>query len=394
MVGALRVAYMHNAVIVDAVRTPIGRRDGGLKTVHPEDLAAATIEAVIERQHIDGRAIGDVILGCVTQTGEQSSNIARSAALSAGLPESVGGITIDRQASSSLAAIGAAQRGVEAGAYDVVVAGGVESMTRVPSGSDIYYGPGRPFGSRMRARYEMVPPGVAAQQLATKHGFGRTLLDDLSAESHDRAMAAAAARSFAAETIAVETNAGQITADECVTGASREELAAFPPSFDGSESITAGNTAAIGDGAAALLIADDRVCADLDLTPAARFVAYASSGCDPQAPFDGVVPVTQQVLERAGLALSDVGRFEIHESFASVVAYWLEAFGDGNTQALWSRTNVRGGAIALGDPIGASAARSLTTLVHELRRSGDRFGMVVTAGGGDATACIIETITS
>ncbi|MGH9277794.1 MAG: thiolase family protein [Acidimicrobiales bacterium] len=387
---------MDHAVIIDAVRTPVGRRNGQLRDWHPVDLAAEPLRALVERNRLDPAVIDDVILGCLTQTGEQGLNVARNTVLAAGFPESVPGTTVDRQCGSSQQAVHFAAQGVIAGAYDVVVAGGVESMTRVPMGSSIVNGPGMPFGPRVTQRYQptggLVPQGLAAEAIAEHWDLSREALDAYSLESHRRAAAATDEKRFRSEIVpvTVEGKRGkvQMKADEGIRrDTSLEALAGLKPSFvqDGGR-VTAGNSSQISDGAAAALIMSERRAAHLGVRPRARFVAFAVVGVDPVAMLTGPIPATGKVLERAGLTLDDIDLIEVNEAFASVVLAWAA-----DVHADLDRVNVNGGAIALGHPLGASGARILATLVAELERRAARYGlMVMCEGGGMANATIIE----
>ncbi|MDH3308592.1 MAG: thiolase family protein [Acidimicrobiia bacterium] len=391
---------MRTAVIVDAVRTPIGRRSGGLEGIHPVDLAAIPLEALVERNEIDPGLVEDVIMGCVMQTGEQGLNVGRNAALAAGLPESVAGTTVDRQCGSSQQAVHFAAQGVMAGAYDVVIAAGVESMSRVPMGVTARQGPGAPFGPRMLERYAhgLVPQGISAELMAEKWALTRKELDELSFESHMRAARAAREGRFQGQIIPVGVKsgarAGVMIDDEGIRpDTSVTQLASLKPAFQADGVVTAGNSSQISDGAAAVLIMGEDKAGELGLSPMARFVSFSLAGVDPVLMLSGPIPATTKALERAGLEMSRIDLFEINEAFASVVAAWRIEHGGGDSQALWERTNVNGGAIALGHPLGASGARLLTTLVHELVRTGGTYGLqAMCEGGGMANGLIIERI--
>ncbi len=386
-----------DAVIVDAVRTPIGKRNGKLKDWHPVDLAAEALHALVERNDLDPGVVDDVIMGCLTQTGEQGLNVGRNAALAAGFPESVPGTTVDRQCGSSQQALHFAAQGVMAGAYDVVIAAGVESMTRVPMGSTIYNSPGMPFGARMTQRYQpaggLVPQGVSAERVAAQWGLTREDLDAYSLESHRRAAAAAATKRFRREIVPVlvETTRGMKawTDDEGVRrDTSMAALAGLKPAFQPGGLITAGNSSQISDGAAAALVTSAARAADLGLRARARFVAFAVAGVDPVLMLTGPIPATRRVLERSGLTLDEMDLVEVNEAFASVVLAWARELG-----ADLDRVNVNGGAIALGHPLGASGARILATLLAELERRGGRYGLqVMCEGGGMANATVIERL--
>jgi len=393
-----------DAVIVDAVRTPLGRRNGALRDWHPVDLAAHVLRALAERNDLDPGVVDDVIVGCVSQTGEQGLNLARNAALAAGFPESVPGTTVDRQCGSSQQALHFAAQGVMAGAYDVVIAAGVESMTRVPMGSSILNGPGKPFGPQMTQRYApaggLVPQGIAAERLAQRWGLGREDLDAYSLESHRRAARATDEGRFDREIVpvpacvaeraaTVETGRAKVEmrADEGIRrDTNLESLAALKPAFLASGTVTAGNSSPLSDGAAAVLIMSEARARELGCEPRARFVSFAVCGVDPVTMLAGPIPATSAVLARAGLSLGQVDVVEINEAFASVVLAWAAEH-----RPDMARVNVNGGAIALGHPLGCSGARLATTLIGELERSGGRYGLqVMCEGGGMANALILE----
>ena len=391
---------MKSAVIVDAVRTPAGRRKGKLSGIHSVDLAAIPLAALMERNDVDPGLVEDVICGCVMQTGEQSLNVARNAALAAGFPEEVVGVTIDRQCGSSQQAAHFAAQGVMAGAYDVVIAAGVESMTRVPMGITAELGPGLPFGPKVMERYAngLVPQGISAEMIADKWGLSRGELDQVSLLSHQRAMRATDEGRFQSQIQPVTVTVGGaqevMTVDEGIRRTtSLEALAGLPPAFKADGKITAGNSSQISDGAAAVLIMSEERASQLNLTPMARFVSFALAGVDPVMMLTGPIPATAKALERAGLTIDDIGLFEINEAFSSVVAAWRAEYGGSDVEGLWERSNVNGGAIALGHPLGASGARLLTTLVHEMVRTGTRYGLqAMCEGGGMANATIIEKL--
>jgi len=388
---------MNDPVIVDAVRTAVGRRDGMLKGTHAVDLAAHVLRALVERTGIDPAQVDDVIMGCVTQVGEQAGNIARNAVLSAGLPASVPGTTVDRACGSSQQALHFAAQGVAAGAYDTVIAAGVESMTRLPMGASLQGDNGWPFTPDLIARYAdrggLVPQGLSAEMIAEKWGLDRGELDALSVESHRRAARATDEGRFADEIvpIKVETNDGvvEFARDEGIRpDSSLETLANLRPAFREDGVITAGNSSQISDGAAAVLVMSAERAAELGLTPLARVHAYAVAGTDPIEMLTGPIPATRKVLERAALTLDDIDVVEINEAFASVVLAWQREL-----DADLDKANVNGGAIALGHPLGCSGARLMTTLLHELVRSGGRWGLqTMCEGGGMANATIIERL--
>ncbi len=386
---------MTAAVIVDAIRTPLGKRNGKLKEWHPVDLAAATLEGLRGRVDIDPAAIDDVIMGCVMQVGEQAVNVARNAVLAAGWPESVPGTTVDRQCGSGQQAAHFAAQGVMAGAYDLVVAGGVEVMTRVPMGSSMADGKyGYPFGPRIGARYAphggLVPQGVSAELVADHWGITRAEMDEFACESQRRAAVATDEGRFERELLHVDGADGRmVVRDEGIRDTDVDTLAKLKPAFVPEEAggrVTAGNSSQITDGAAALLIASEARAAELGMRPRARFVEFAVAGADPRLMLTAPIPATERVLARAGLTLDDIDVIEINEAFAAVVLAWSREHHPDP-----SRVNVNGGAIALGHPLGCSGARLMTTLVHELERCGGRYGLqVMCEGGGMANATIIE----
>jgi acetyl-CoA acetyltransferase family protein len=388
---------MFNAVIVDAIRTPLGRRNGKLKDWHPVDLMAETMNALVERTGIDPGIIDDVVMGCVMQTGEQSTNIGRNAVLAAGWPESVPGTTIDRQCGSSQQAAHFAAQGVMAGAYDVVVAAGVEVMTRVPMGASMADGKyGWPFGPMVSARYQsqggLVPQGVSAEMIADKWGISREDMDRFGVQSQSRAARATAEGRFEREILPIKDAEGNMmTTDEGLRETTMESLAklktAFRPEDEGGR-VTAGNSSQITDGAAALLIMSEEKCRALGLTPRARFVNFSLAGDDPRYMLTAPIPATRKVLERAKLSMSDIDIVEINEAFASVVLAWEKEFHPN-----MDIVNPNGGAIALGHPLGCSGARLMTTLLNELERTGGRYGLqTMCEGGGMANATIIERL--
>jgi acetyl-CoA acyltransferase len=388
---------MFNAVIVDAIRTPLGRRNGKLKDWHPVDLMAETMNALVERTGIDPGIIDDVVMGCVMQTGEQSTNIGRNAVLAAGWPESVPGTTIDRQCGSSQQAAHFAAQGVMAGAYDVVVAAGVEVMTRVPMGASMADGKyGWPFGPMVSARYQsqcgLVPQGVSAEMIADKWGISREDMDRFGVQSQTRAARATAEGRFEREILPVKDSEGNMmTKDEGLRETTMESLAklktAFRPEDEGGR-VTAGNSSQITDGAAALLIMSEEKCRALGLTPRARFVNFSLAGDDPRYMLTAPIPATRKVLERAKMTMADIDIVEINEAFASVVLAWEKEFHPN-----MDIVNPNGGAIALGHPLGCSGARLMTTLLNELERTGGRYGLqTMCEGGGMANATIIERL--
>lgn len=390
---------MHEAVIVDVVRTPAGRRNGKLKDWHPTDLGAHVLKALQERNDLDPSIVDDVVTGCVSQVGEQAFNIGRSAVLAAGWPESVPATTVDRQCGSSQQAIHFAAQGVMAGAYDVVIALGVESMTRTPMGASAAGGElGMPFGPAVFKRYEdtgLPPQGIGADMIADEYGLTREDLDAFSAQSQQRAARAAAEGRFDREIVPVPVEIdGEIemfTQDEGIRpDTTPETLANLKPAFSEDGKITAGNSSQISDGAAAVLIMSAEKAAELGLKPRARFTNFALAGTDPVTMLKGPIPVTEKIMDKAEITLDDIDLFEINEAFASVVLAWQKETG-----VSLDKVNVNGGAIALGHPLGCSGAKLMTTLVNELERSGGRYGFqAMCEGGGLANATIIERIDS
>jgi acetyl-CoA acyltransferase len=384
------------AVIVEAVRTAVGRRGGRLKDWHPVDLLAQTLSALVQRSTIDPGVVEDVIVGCVSQVGEQSLNVGRNAVLAAGFPETVPGTTVDRQCGSSQQAIHFAAQGVLSGAYDVVIAGGVEVMTRVPMGSSYMQGPGEPFGSQMLKRYEngLVHQGISADLVAQKWEISRDELDEFSLESHRRAARATAEGRFSSQIVPIPVkNEDDTTSifeqDEGIrTDTSLEKLASLKPAFKPDGLITAGNSSQISDGAAAVLIMERETAERLGLKPRARFVSFSLAGDNPILMLTAPIPATFKALERAGLTMNDIDLVEINEAFASVVLAWQR-----ETRADFQRVNVNGGAVAIGHPLGASGARLTTVLLHELERTGGRYGLqTICEGGGMANGMVIERI--
>jgi acetyl-CoA acetyltransferase family protein len=364
-----------------------------LAGVHAVDLGAVVLRALVERSGIDPMLVDDVIMGCVSQIGEQSVNVARNAWLAAGLPEEVPATTIDRQCGSSQQAVQFAAQGIMAGGYQLVVAGGVEHMTRVPMGSTMS-GPGVPFGPAMHERYHgrLVPQGISAELITEKWGLTREEQDELALRSHRRAAAAQDAGHFGPQLVPVEapgSDAGWVRADEGVRrDTSMEKLAGLKPAFRPDGQVTAGNSSQISDGAAALLLASRAAAERLGLRPLARFVGFALAGVDPVLMLTGVIPATERVLSQTGLGMDDLDVIEINEAFASVVLAWGR-----EVEPNWERVNPNGGAIALGHPLGASGARIMTDLVGELERGGGRYGLqVMCEGGGMANATVLERL--
>ncbi len=387
-----------DAVIVGAVRTPVGKgkANGALHGVLPADLLAHSLRELIARTGVDPAQVDDVIAGAVTQVGDQSVNIARNALLGAGFPESVPGTTVDRQCGSSQQAISFAAQGVLAGAYDIVVAAGVESMSRVPMGSSVLPG-SDPFGLDMAARYPegLVPQGISAELIAAKWKLSRAQLDEFSASSHEKAAAATKAGLFDAELAPI---AGLATDEIIRPGTTVETLSGLRPAFYNEAyaarfpqinwEITPGNSSPLSDGSAAVMITSGATAKRLGLRPLARIHTTTVVGSDPLYMLTGVIPATEKVLQRAGLTLADIDLFEVNEAFAPVVLSWAA-----DTGADLAKVNVNGGAIAIGHPLGASGARIMTTLVNALHQRGARYGLqTMCEGGGMANATIIERL--
>ena len=387
---------MTDAVIVDAVRTPGGKRNGKLKDWHPAALAAEVLKAIAERNHLDPAEVDDVIMGCVMQVGEQSLNIGRNAVLAAGWPESVPATTVDRQCGSSQQAMHFGAQGVMAGAYDCVVAAGVEVMTRTPMGASVVKGLGFPFPQAQLDRYAetgLPPQGIGANMIADEYGITREDMDAFGAESQRRAFVATSEGRFENEIVPIEVDLGDgpvmHTSDEGIReGSTAEKLATLKPAFKEDGTITAGNSSQICDGASAVLIMSSEKAAALGLKPRARFHSFAVAGTDPVTMLKGPIPVTKKILEKSGLSIDDIDVFEVNEAFASVVLAWQKETG-----ADMAKVNVNGGAIALGHPLGGSGTKLMATLLNELERTGGRYGMqVMCEGGGMANATIIERI--
>ncbi len=400
---------IREAVIVEAVRTPIGKRTGSLKEIHPVDLLAEVLKEVVNRSGVDPGQIEDNITGCVSQVGEQALNIGRNAWLAAGFPETIPATTIDRQCGSSQQSIHFAAQGVMAGAYDLVVASGVENMTRVPMGSS--YAGANPFGLQLFARYEgkLVPQGISADLIATKWDITREDSDDFGYRSHVKAAAATRAGYFKREILPLKV-AGEggeqvlLDVDEGIRmEPDRERMKTLAPAFQSETfeqmfpgqihwTVTAGNSSQISDGASAVLIASRDKAEELGLTPRARFLSFSLAGDSPILMLTAPIPATRRVLERARLALMDIEVVEINEAFASVVLAWQRELGV-SPGWLDDHVNPNGGAIAVGHPLGATGAKLMTTMLHELERRGGRYGLqTMCEGGGMANATIIERL--
>ncbi|MBW0091195.1 thiolase family protein [Pseudonocardia sp. KRD-184] len=382
---------MRDAVIVEAVRTPVGKRNGGLSGVHPADLSAHVLRSLAGRTGIDPSVVDDVIWGCVSQIGEQTFDIARTAVLAAGWPETVTGVTVDRQCGSSQQSVHFAAAGLVAGQYDVVVAGGVESMSRVPMGSSL--AGADPYGADFAARYDGVRPnqGVGAEMIAERWGFSRTQLDEYSVASHEKAAAAQDEGRFDGQIAPVTLPDGTVVSrDEGIRrGSSVESLGGLKTVFKPEGGvITAGNASQISDGSAALLMMTGEKARELGLTPIARVHTAVLAGADPVIMLTAPIPATQKALAKSGLSLDEIGAFEVNEAFAPVPLAWLADLG-ADAKGL----NPNGGAIALGHPLGGSGARLMTTLVHHMRDQGVRYGLqTMCEGGGQANATILELL--
>jgi acetyl-CoA acyltransferase len=381
---------MRDAVIVDAVRTPVGKRKGALSGVHPVALSALVLTALAERSGIDPVLVDDVVWGCVAQSGEQTMDIARNAVLSAGWPLSVPGTTVDRQCGSSQQAVHFAAAGLIAGQYDLVVAGGVESMSRVPMTAVV--GDSNPFGPALDSRLGGVAPnqGIGAETIAERWGLSRTQLDEFSLASHEKAAAAQDGGRFAGQVVPVALDDGTVvTADEGVRrGGSLESLAKLKTVFKEDGVIHAGNSSQISDGSAGLLMTTSEKAAELGLTPIARVHTAVVAADDPVIMLTAPIPATKKALAKSGLRADEIGAFEVNEAFAPVPLAWLADIG-ADAKAL----NPNGGAIAIGHPLGGSGARIMTTLVHHMRDNGIRYGLqTMCEGGGQANATILELL--
>ncbi|TQR88275.1 thiolase family protein [Mycobacterium hodleri] len=381
---------MRETVIVGAVRTPVGKRNGGLSAQHAADLSAVVLNELAERTVVDPAVVDDVIWGCVSQVGDQSSNIGRWAVLAAGWPEHIPGTTVNRACGSSQQALDFAVHAVMSGQQDVVVAGGVEVMSRVPLGSA--RATGMPYGPKVLARYDdfSFNQGISAEMIATKWQLSRARLDEFSAQSHARAAAAQDTGAFTDQIVPVFTDdGGVVTADEGIRrGTTVEKLAGLKPAFADDGVIHAGNSSQISDGAAALLVTTAENAVTLGLTPLVRYRAGAVTGADPVLMLTGPIPATEKVLHKAGVGIDEVGVYEVNEAFAPVPLAWLAETG-----ADEARLNPLGGAIALGHPLGASGAVLMTRMIHHMRDNGIRYGLqTMCEGGGTANATIVELI--
>jgi acetyl-CoA acyltransferase len=380
---------MRETVIVGAVRTPVGKRNGGLSDQHAADLSAVVLNELVTRTGLDPDIVDDVVWGCVSQVGDQSSNIGRYSVLAAGWPEHIPGTTVNRACGSSQQALDFAVQAVMSGQQDVVVAGGVEVMSRVPLGAA--RATGMPYGPKALARYGGFEfnQGAGAEMICEKWGFDRTAVDEYSARSHELAAAAQDAGAFRDQIVPVATEGGVVDADEGIRrGTTAEKLAGLKPAFREDGMIHAGNSSQISDGAAALLVMTADKAAELGMTPLVRYVAGAVTGADPILMLTGPIPATAKVLTKAGIGIGDIGVFEVNEAFAPVPMAWLAETGADAT-----RLNPLGGAIALGHPLGASGAVLMTRMINHMRDNGIRYGLqTMCEGGGTANATIVELV--
>jgi acetyl-CoA acyltransferase len=380
---------MRDAVICSAVRTPVGKRGGGLAEVHPVDLSADVLNAIVARTGLDADVVDDVVWGCVSQIGDQSSNIGRWAVLAAGWPDHIAGVTVNRACGSSQQAIEYAAQAVLSGQRDLMIAGGVESMSRVPLGSA--RATGFPYGPRVLERYDNFEfnQGISAELIAAQWGLSRQRVDEYAARSHELAAAAIDAGAFTEQIAPVKTEAGVVDTDEGVRrGTTAESLSKLKPAFQDDGVIHAGNASQISDGAAAMIVTTSERAAELGLTPLVRFHTGTVSGADAKMMLTGPIPATEKLLKRTGLAIGDIDVFEINEAFAPVPLAWMAETG-----ADLERVNPLGGAIALGHPLGASGAVLMTRMIHHMRDNGLRYGLqAMCEGGGTANATLVELV--
>jgi len=381
---------MAEAVIVEAVRSPVGKRSGGLSGVHPAELSAQVLNGLVERAGIDPVLVDDVIWGCVMQAGEQALDVGRTALLTAGWPESVPGVTVDRQCGSSQQSVHFAAAGVVAGHYDVAVAGGVESMSRTPMGASLASG-GNPYPARFKERYQQTPnQGVGAEMIADQWGLDRKLLDQFSLDSYEKAAAAQDSGAFDDQIVVIKDQDGNAVAkDEGIRrGTTLEKMGQLKPAFREDGVIHAGNSSQISDGSAALLFMSAEKAKGLGLKPLAKVHTAVLAGADPVIMLTAPIPATQKALQRSGLSLDQIGAFEVNEAFAPVPMAWLQEIG-----ADEKKLNPNGGAIALGHPLGGSGARIMTTLLYHMRDNGIQYGLqTMCEGGGQANATILELL--
>lgn len=382
---------MAEAVIVEAVRSPVGKRNGALSGVHPAELSAQVLSDLVQRAGIDPALVDDVIWGCVMQAGEQALDIARTAVLTAGWPETVPGVTVDRQCGSSQQSLHFAVAGVVAGHYDVVVAGGVESMSRTPMGSSLANG-GHPYPEAFRERYDNKTPnqGIGAEMIAEQWGLSRTQLDEFSLRSHEKAAAAQDSGAFKDQIVGIKDQDGNVVLEDggIRRGGTVESMAAIKPAFKEGGVIHAGNSSQISDGSAALLVTSADKAKELGLKPIAKVHTAVLAGADPVIMLTAPIPATQKALKKSGLSVDQIGAFEVNEAFAPVPMAWLKEIG-----ADENRLNPNGGAIALGHPLGGSGARILTTLLYHMRDNNIQYGLqTMCEGGGQANATILELL--
>ena len=381
---------MAEAVIVEAVRSPVGKRNGGLSGVHPADLSAQVLNGLVQRAGVDPALVDDVIWGCVMQAGEQALDIGRTALLTAGWPETVPGVTVDRQCGSSQQSVHFAAAGVVAGHYDVVVAGGVESMSRTPMGSSLANG-GNPYPGAFKDRYSQTPnQGIGAEMIAEQWGLSRTQLDQFSLDSHEKAGAAQDAGAFDDQIVAIKDAEGNtVLRDEGIRrGTTLEKMGQLKPAFKEDGVIHAGNSSQISDGSAALLFMSAEKAKELGLKPLAKVHTAVLAGADPVIMLTAPIPATQKALKRSGLSIDQIGAFEVNEAFAPVPMAWLKDIG-----ADEKKLNPNGGAIALGHPLGASGAVLMTRMVNHMRDNNIRYGLqTMCEGGGTANATLVELI--
>jgi acetyl-CoA acyltransferase len=383
---------MREAVIVEAVRTPIGKRDGWLRDYHAVELGALVVQEVLERSRVDAQRVEHLIMGCVSQIGEQGANVARNIGLHAGLPVEVPATSVDFQCGSSEQAVHLAAALIQSDVADVIVAGGVESMSRVPMGSSFLRGPGTPFTPEIMDRYDIISQGLAAEVIAERWKVSRSELDEIGFRSHQLAAQATEAGWFQREIVPLPTTMEDgtqvmVTRDQGIRyDPSLEKMAALAPAFREDGVVTAGNSSQISDGAAALLVMARETAQSLGLRPRVRIVAQYMVGVDPHSMLTGPIPATREVLKRAGLLLDQIDLIEVNEAFASVVAAWQREL-----RPDMSKVNVQGGAIALGHPLGATGAKIMVTLIHALERTGGRYGLqAMCCGGGLGIATILE----
>ena len=393
---------MPNAVIVDVVRTPVGRKNGRLSGWHAVDLAAQPLRALIERNDLDPAQVEDVIYGCTMTVGEQAMNIGRNAALAAGFPDTVPGTTVDRQCGSAQQAVHFAAQAVMSGAMDIAIGGGVESMSRVPIGATTDRGPGEAYGPTVHGRFDFIHQGLCAEEIANRWDISRDDMDRLALQSHERAIRAIDEGRFENEIVPLATrrldengnvgdhgNEGELTFDEGVRrGSTLEKLSSLPPAFIEDGRVTAASSSQISDGAAAVLVMSEERAGQLGLRPRARFHTFAVAANDPVIMLTAPIPATTLVFEKSKLSLDDMDVVEINEAFASVVLAWEKEHHPDMT-----KVNVNGGAMAIGHPTGCSGARLMATLLNEMERTGARYGLqTMCEGGGQANATIIERL--